>query len=71
MGLFVGLDVSLKTTSICAVEADGSPRRAVDYFAVTASHPDASAASTENARHGYRARAHIASFAFVRRLISG
>lgn len=25
MGLFVGLDVSLKTTSICIVEADGSP----------------------------------------------
>lgn len=25
MALFVGLDVSLKTTSICVVEADGSP----------------------------------------------
>src|ERR1700726_99294 len=25
MGMFVGLDVSLKTTSICVVEADGSP----------------------------------------------
>jgi len=25
MALFVGLDVSLKTTSICIVEADGSP----------------------------------------------
>jgi hypothetical protein len=25
MAMFVGLDVSLKTTSICVVEADGSP----------------------------------------------
>jgi transposase len=25
MAFFVGLDVSLKTTSICVVEADGSP----------------------------------------------
>ena len=25
MALFVGLDVSLKTTSICVVESDGSP----------------------------------------------
>jgi hypothetical protein len=25
MAMFVGLDVSLKTTSICVVEADGTP----------------------------------------------
>ncbi len=35
MALFVGLDVSLKTTSICVVEADGSPGLRPDRWDLT------------------------------------